>query len=336
MVAGAADTEDRRFTFSVTAFDPVTRKPKKSFVLQALNTQECQEWIATIMNIAGSQPSPGQKVMPQKGPVGGQKVTPTVEIRQEGASASSPISIPSQDPGSPDSGTSRSLLTPTMPAPPPPTPLENTTMEENDPQTGERINFSAPIQFDLLSDYSEPAADVSGKPDGEGDGTQVTRQNPFGAPDGTQKFPVKFSGSMDVPSDHGDRLVTETMRQVTGARSAHGMTEMTSLLLYVTDRYLVLCDPEPPFRVRSRFDLSDVSHWAVGQDSKLFGLIVATRAAAEPGAHRKFTCYVLESDIVPASELCALLDGATRTAFENVLARGTSEMAVTEREKEEG
>ncbi|XP_062578801.1 DCC-interacting protein 13-alpha-like isoform X5 [Saccostrea cucullata] len=133
-----------------------------------------------------------------------------------------------------------------------------------------------------------------------------------------ESFVVRFLGSMEVPTDRGERLVQETMRQIMAARAIHNVFKMTESRLVVSSECMRLIDPSNN-TVRTQFALADISFWAAHpENTRLFAFITRTKP---PGATQStFSCHVFECNI-SADEICLAIGTATKLAFQALMQR---------------
>ncbi|XP_076447471.1 DCC-interacting protein 13-alpha-like isoform X3 [Babylonia areolata] len=290
VLAEPVDTEDRRFTFQISS-----SQGKKSVVLQAENFRERDEWIATINNIVRD----GGYV---KGKTEG-KTKDSVS----GASSNS-ASPGAQSPTSESGSVIPSTTT---------TPVEG-------------LNLDTPIQFDMVSpSEGGPALTPLTTP--------PKRINPFDK-SGTdlvdtafdnaafsEKFTVRFLGSMEVKKDRGEQLVHATIRQIMAARAIHNVFKMTESVMSVTSEGIRLIDPSSNV-VRVEFALQDVSFWAAHpENNRLLGFITRNRtnnpAAAKPESGPpppSFACHVFETNST-SEDICHAIKQATTVAFQAIM-----------------
>ncbi|KAK7102909.1 DCC-interacting protein 13-alpha-like isoform X2 [Littorina saxatilis] len=292
VLAEPADSEDRRFTFQISS-----TAGKKTVVLQAENLRERDEWIASINNIVRDggyvKDKPQAK---KKESVGG----------ASNSSASPGLQSPTSE--------SRSVV-----------PSTTTTPVEG-------LNLDTPIQFDMVSH-------------GEG-GPSLTpltappkRINPFDQ-SGTdlvdtafdnaafsQKFTVRFLGSMEVKKDRGEQMVHATIRQIMAARAIHNVFKMTESTMSVTSEGIRLIDPATN-TVRVEFALQDVSFWAAHpENNRLLGFITRNRTSNSVGAKVEsgsptpsFACHVFETNST-SEDICQAIKQATTIAFQAIMNR---------------
>ncbi|XP_061175855.1 DCC-interacting protein 13-alpha-like isoform X4 [Saccostrea echinata] len=133
-----------------------------------------------------------------------------------------------------------------------------------------------------------------------------------------ESFVVRFLGSMEVPTDRGEKLVQETMRQIMAARAIHNVFKMTESRLVVSSECMRLIDPSNN-TVRTQFALADISFWAAHpENTRLFAFITRTKP---PGATQStFSCHVFECNI-SAEEICLAIGTATKLAFQALMQR---------------
>ncbi|KAL3853218.1 hypothetical protein ACJMK2_016775 [Sinanodonta woodiana] len=303
--AEPAESDDRRFTFQINS-----AKLKKSVGLQAENERERDEWISAINNIVRGG-----------GFVKGVKSTQAAPEpkKKERHPSSSSASLQQSEPesGSPDSNS----VTPSSSAPPSLTaPSASMTLE-------------TPIQFDLvipteaksltgppkrLNPFDQSAVDVLSALD------DVLEHAVF-----SEQFTVRFLGSMEVKMDRGEKLVSDTIRQIMTARAVQNVFKMTESRMIVTNESLRLIDPATNC-IRVKFALEDISFWSAHQENnRLLGFITRNRGSSLG----TFACHVFETN-VPAVEICQAISTATKLAFQALMEKKAAEKIRTVKERE--
>ncbi|XP_077982648.1 DCC-interacting protein 13-alpha-like [Glandiceps talaboti] len=329
------DIDDRRYVFHIVSSDK-----KSAVILQAESGPDREEWIAVVQNISRemyandlpqelsseSSPSPTSSASSVGG--GGQvprlmdpALQPTarqdtLSLRDKGRSRLRSRSRSDSSDSNPP------------PGPPPPTPLDTAL-----PPT--------PIQFDMLSPGEDQPSFRSWPKEGP-----PKRINPFtestteiltdnvGSPSTvSQVFVVRFLGCMEVRSDRGTEVISETIRQIMAARAIHNVFKMTEVNLAVTTDSIVLLEPSNQI-VRSQFSLDDLSFFAAHhENNRLFAFIVRTKGYTK--AMTTFACHVFESDS-PGEEICRTISSATQIAFQARLNRKTDRQHYSGSFSEEG
>ncbi|XP_070558539.1 DCC-interacting protein 13-alpha-like isoform X2 [Ptychodera flava] len=318
------DIDDRRYTFQVVSADR-----KVSVILQAESGSDREEWLAAIQNISremyrndlpvdsstessesspsptssasstGIQPSPAQR-----------QADPALlaSTRQEMLSTREKGKSRLRSRSRSDSSDSN-----TSPGPPPPTPLDT-------------VLPPIPIQFDLLSPGDDqPSFRLQPK---EGP-PKLSTPSTF-----SQMYLVRFLGCMEVSSDKGTNMISETIRQIMAARAIHNVFKMTEVHLLVTTDSLLLLEPSNQ-TVRSKIELKDLSFFAAHhENNRLFAFIVRSRGYTT--AMTTFACHVFESD-ASGEEICRAISTATQIAFQTMLNMKTSDRpALSASSSEEG
>ncbi|XP_076447470.1 DCC-interacting protein 13-alpha-like isoform X2 [Babylonia areolata] len=143
----------------------------------------------------------------------------------------------------------------------------------------------------------------------------------------SEKFTVRFLGSMEVKKDRGEQLVHATIRQIMAARAIHNVFKMTESVMSVTSEGIRLIDPSSNV-VRVEFALQDVSFWAAHpENNRLLGFITRNRtnnpAAAKPESGPpppSFACHVFETNST-SEDICHAIKQATTVAFQAIMDR---------------
>ncbi|XP_070193584.1 DCC-interacting protein 13-alpha-like isoform X3 [Littorina saxatilis] len=143
----------------------------------------------------------------------------------------------------------------------------------------------------------------------------------------SQKFTVRFLGSMEVKKDRGEQMVHATIRQIMAARAIHNVFKMTESTMSVTSEGIRLIDPATN-TVRVEFALQDVSFWAAHpENNRLLGFITRNRTSNSVGAKVEsgsptpsFACHVFETNST-SEDICQAIKQATTIAFQAIMNR---------------
>lgn len=306
LVAEITDIDDRRFGLVIHV-----PHSKKCVYLQAENERERDEWISTVNNIVRSGKTNKVKTtetVSKKGKERASSVSSSSssskDTRAEAFSHSASFDEPGHD--------ISSLL------------LRKTSSGNISTNAVSTDSFlpDVPIQFDLMSPSKEnfPVLDEDG---------QLKRINPFDQLPSqvltsrvdneshfSKKFVVRFIGSMEVPQDRGEALVTKTMRHIMAARAIHNVLKMTQSEMIISDLSLRLVDSATN-NIRTTFALGDISYWCGHKENdRLLGFITVNK---EQGSS-SYTCHVFESNI-PVSQICQSIGTAKAMAFEALMKR---------------
>ncbi|XP_025106869.1 DCC-interacting protein 13-alpha-like isoform X2 [Pomacea canaliculata] len=291
VLAEPAEVEDRRFTFQVTS-----PQSKKTIILQAENSRERDEWIATINNIVrdGGYVK-GKSSLKKKDESTNQLGSELASPRQQSPGLETGSLVPS------------TTITPV-----------------------EGLNLDAPIQFDLVSPVEGGLSltPLIGPPKRinpfDQSGSELL-STPYDNAAFAQNFTVRFLGSMEVKQDRGEQLVHATIRQIMAARAIHNVFKMTESIMNVTSEGIRLLDPSTN-SARVEFALQDVSFWATHpENNRLLGFITRNRSATPPGPNPvpgslSFACHVFETNN-SAEDICQAIKQATNIAFQALMDR---------------
>lgn len=303
LIAEISDVDDRRFGFVIHV-----PHSKKSVYLQAENERDRDEWISTVSNIVrdGKSTMKGKPVetTTKKGKERASSVSSIKDTRAQVFTHSASVDETGRDTSS---LSTHKILTSDTPT---------------NVMTTDSFLPDVPIQFDLMSP-SEENVPILG-----GDG-QLKRINPFDQLPSqvltsrvdnethfSKSFVVRFIGSMEVPQDRGEALVTKTMRHIMAARAIHNVLKMTQSEMIVSNLSVRLVDSATN-NIRTTFPLNNLSYWCGHKENdRLLGFITVNR---EEGSS-SYTCHVFESD-TPASEICQTIGTARDTAFQDLMKR---------------
>ncbi|KAL3853219.1 hypothetical protein ACJMK2_016775 [Sinanodonta woodiana] len=145
----------------------------------------------------------------------------------------------------------------------------------------------------------------------------------------SEQFTVRFLGSMEVKMDRGEKLVSDTIRQIMTARAVQNVFKMTESRMIVTNESLRLIDPATNC-IRVKFALEDISFWSAHQENnRLLGFITRNRGSSLG----TFACHVFETN-VPAVEICQAISTATKLAFQALMEKKAAEKIRTVKERE--
>lgn len=130
----------------------------------------------------------------------------------------------------------------------------------------------------------------------------------------SEKYEMRFLGSMSVNADKGNQYIHESIRKIMAERAKKDRFKMQQLSVEITEKSLVLVDESNSDEVYE-FNLANIAFWSThNENNRLFGFIVK-----EDKNFMKFFCHVFECDFDASATLCKSIDKATQIAFRKLL-----------------